>query len=452
MSSLTKYESGSVRELLSISIPLIITAFSGNFLVVIDRIMLSYYSMEATNAVAGVGVVFAVFYFPGVAITGITEVFVGQYYGAGRLSKIAAPVWQMIWFSCLSIFIYAPIAYLGKEFFLAEAFIEEGLAYYQLLIIGCPFFLIYAALSGFFIGQGRTKLITYIVMLGGGINILLNYVLIFGVGPVPALGATGAAIASVMAEAFQVLILLFAFLSKHNHRLFETRQLRFDISLLIEELKIGIPNAIGHTFEIAGWAFLTNFRAGFGMEYILAMTVSSTAYILFTFFTDGLHKGITAIASNFIGAGDYSDIERLKRSAYKIQIIAGVLLFFPMVFFNERTIQLIADISMLTPSAIYGIKMAMLGNFLFMIIDGFFWIYAGLLTAGGDTKVLMFINSIAVWIVCVLPSVIWLTYFPSESYTVSLYFYPIYALFVTSFLYLRVKSNRWIKLDLAKSG
>jgi MATE family multidrug resistance protein len=450
MKFLTKYPSGSVSELLSISIPLIITALSGNLLVVMDRLMLSYYSLDAMNAVSGVGIVFATVYFPGVAITAMTEVFVGQYNGADQYHKMASPVWQMIWFSIASVIIYIPLALMGEKFFLATAFIEEGLLYYQVFVYGCPLFLIQSSLSGFFIGLGRTRLITSVVLFGNGINIILNYIFIFGMGSIPAMGTVGAAIASIIAEVIQVLILLFIFLNSYNHQRYQTRRLSFDIALLWKELKIGIPNAVGHTLEIAGWAFLTNFRAHFGMDYIIVMTITSTTYIFFTFFTDGIHKGVTAIVSNFIGAKQYDSINLLKKSAYKIQVTVAIFLFFPMVLFSETVIQSLVDLSTFSDAAIWGIKLGMLGNFLFMVIDGFFWIYAGMLTAGGDTKALMFINSTAVWIICILPSVIWLTYFPSESYTVSLYMYPLYGAVLTLLLYFRVKSGKWIKLNIAQ--
>ncbi|MCP5322851.1 MAG: MATE family efflux transporter [Candidatus Paracaedibacteraceae bacterium] len=451
MKALTRHAPGGIRELLSISIPLIITAFSGNLLVVIDRIMLSYHSIDAMNAVAGVGIVFAAFYFPGTAIAGMTEVFVGQYNGAEQYHKISSPVWQMIWFSLWSVVIYLPLAFMGEHFFLSEAFVEEGLSYYQMLVCGCPLFLIHSAVSGFFIGTGRTKLVTYVVFVGTILNICLNYWFIFGGLGVPELGALGAGIASIIAECIQLLILLYAFLNKHNHTIYKTRLVSLDFDLMWEELKVGVPNAVGHTFEIAGWAFLTNFRANFGMDYIVVMTITSTAYIFFTFFTDGIHKGVTAIASNFIGAKNYVGIEKLKSSAYKVQISAAIILFFPMVGFNDLTIGSIMDISNFSEAAIYGIKLAMLGNFLFMAIDGFFWIYAGLLTAGGDTKALMVISGTAVWIACVLPAVIWLSFFPSESYTVSLYAYPVYGVIVTALLYFRVRSGKWMKLHVAHS-
>lgn len=450
MKGLTKHPAGSVAELLSISIPLIITAFSGNLLVVIDRLMLSYHSVDAMNAASGVGVIFATFYFAGVAITGMTEVFVGQYNGAGHHHKMAEPVWQMIWFSIGSIVIYIPLSLMGEKFFLADAFVAEGLSYYQTLVYGCPLFLIHSAISGFFIGIGRPKLVTLIVLGGNGLNIVLNYLLIFGIGIIPAMGAFGAAVASIFSELAQVIILLYVFLNRHNAKLYQARKPRFNPQLLWEELKVGVPNAVGHTFEIAAWAFLTNFRANFGMDYIVVMTITSTSYIFFTFFTDGLHKGITAIVSNFIGAGKYDYIKRLKKSAYKIQITLAIALFFPMVLFNDFIIQSMVNISTFSEEMIFGIKLGLLGNFLFMVVDGFFWIYVGVLTAGGDTKFLMWINSTAIWLICVIPAVIWLTYFPSESYTVSLYCYPFYALVATGLLYLRVRSGKWLKLNLGE--
>lgn len=451
MKALTKYPPGSMAELLSISIPLIITAFSGNFLVVMDRLMLSYYSVDAMNAVSGVGIVFAALYFPGIAITGMTEVFVGQYNGAGQCYKMASPVWQMVWFSIASIIIYVPLALMGESFFLADAFVEEGLLYYQVLVYGCPLFLIQSAISGFFIGVGRTRLVTMIVLAGNGLNVILNYFFIFGTEYVPAMGPFGAALASVISAIVQVLILLYVFLNRDNNQSYQTRAPTFNPTLLLEELKVGVPNAVGHTFEIAGWAFLTNFRASFGMDYIVVMTITSTSYIFFTFFTDGIHKGVTAIVSNFIGAEKYHYINKLKYSAYKIQITLAILLFFPMVLFNDLIIQSLIDVSTFSAATIYGMKLGMFGNFLFMMIDGFFWIYAGMLTAGGDTKSLMIINSTAVWLVCVIPAVVWLTYFPSASYTVSLYPYPLYAAVVTTLLYFRVRSGKWIKLNLARS-
>jgi multidrug resistance protein, MATE family len=450
MKSLTKHPPGSLFELLSIAVPLILTALSGSLFVFVDRIMLSYYSFDVVNAVSGVGVVFATLCYPGCAIAAITEVFVGQYNGAGQYTKIAEPVWQMIFFALASIVVYVPLGLLGESLFLSPVFIEEGLGYYQILVMGAPMFLLQSAVAGFFVGIGRPKLVTVAALVSNLMNIVLNYCLIFGVWIIPPLGAVGSATASMIAEGIQLCILFGVFFNKHNHLKYMTRKATANLKLLWEQLKIGVPGAVGHAFEIGAWAFLSNFRAGLGDVYVTVMTVSGTSYLLFSFYTDGLQKAVTAITSNMIGSRDYRHIENAKRSASILHAAFLALIFIPLVAWSEISIRPLIDIETLTPETLFAIKMALLGNFIFMIFDGYYWIYCGMLTAGGDTKTVMVVNSVSVWLFCVLPAVIWLTYFPSESYSVSLYSFPVYGAIVTGILYLRVRSNKWIKLDLSK--
>jgi multidrug resistance protein, MATE family len=450
MKALTKHPPGSMRELLSISFPMMLTALSASLFVFVDRILLSYYSTEAMNAVSGVGIVFFALYYPGCAIAAITEVFVGQYNGAEQYNKIAAPVWQMIWFSLASIIIYVPAALLGETLFLSPVFVEEGLAYYQILVIGAPLFLIQSALIGFFIGTGRPKIVTIAMFFSNIVNFILNYFFIFGIGIIPPMGAAGSAAASMIAESILVIILLWVFLSNHNNAVYKTRLVTWDLSLMWKQLKVGVPGAIGHTFEIAGWAFLSNFRAGYGAAYVVVIAISSSTFGLISFYTEGLHKGVTAIVSNMIGARNFKGLEKAKRSAYLLHILSVGVLFIPLVVCSDIVVRPLIDINTLSESTLFAIKMGLLGNFIFMLFDGFFWIYNGVLLAGGDTKMVMIISSFSVWIFCVLPAAGWLTYFPSESYTVSLYFFPIYGALVAVILYLRVRSNKWIKLDLSK--
>lgn len=450
MTPLTKHPSGSFLELLTIAIPLILTSLSGSLFVFVDRIILSYYSFEAVKAVSGVGVVFATLYYPGCAIASITEVFCGQYNGAGQHNKVAAPVWQMIWFSILSALFYLPIGLWGDHVFLAQAFIDTGGAYYQILVIGSPLFLLHAAIAGFFVGIGRPSIVTIASVTGNAIKIALTYLLVFGIGNIPSLGIKGSAIASIVAEALQVLLLVAIFFNSENNRTYHTRQISFNLSIFWEELKIGIPGAIGHTFEIAGWAFLSNLRAGLGSDYIMVMTISGTSFLLFTFYTEGLQKAITALTANLIGSRNFDTIEKTKRSAYKMHLLFLGFTFIPFVALGDLTISPFIDPQSLTEQTLLAIRLALLGNFIFMVFDGYFWIYSGILTAGGDTKTVMVVNSLSVWLFCVLPAYVWLNYFPSESYSISLYSFPIYSAIVTFILYFRVRSNQWIKLDLAK--
>lgn len=446
--NLTRHAPGSISELLALSIPLILTALSGSFKLTLDRIMLSYYSLDALHALAGINIVLAVFYLPGIAITGMSEVFVGQYNGSRQYHKVAAPVWQMIWLSLFSIVIYVPLAFWGDSLFIADAYFDAGQMYYQIIVCFCPFWLVQAALSGFFIGIGRPSIVTYVTLLGTVLNFVLNYILIFGFWAIPALGALGAAIASVLASLVEIYILFSVFLSSKNVQQFNTRKVTFNPSLLLSAFKVGVPNAIGHTLEVGAWAFVSNFRSTLGMEHILINTLTSTAFISFTFITDGLNKAVTAITANLIGSNQLHLLPQLKKSTLKVILVLSFILFILLVLFSSATIHAVLHSTNFSESVLLSMKLSLFGTFLFMSLDAFFWTSSGILTAGGDTRYIMVVNSVSVWLLAVIPAVFIALYISNAAYIISLFCWPLYIGITNIFIHKRLASNQWIKLDL----
>ena len=114
--SLTKYQSGSVKENFSLAWPLMISIMSGNIMFFTDRWLLSWYSLDSMNAVSVVNSIVAIFQFAPLSIASISEVFVGQFNGAGRYKEMGKPVWQMLWLSVGLMFFYIPIAYFGTDY------------------------------------------------------------------------------------------------------------------------------------------------------------------------------------------------------------------------------------------------------------------------------------------------------------------------------------------------
>src|SRR4051812_28279166 len=99
--SLTKYPSGSFREIATLSSSLILVLFSATFMSLCDRLMLAHYSTQALEACVSAFYLSQLFQFVCTRITSIAQVFVGQYKGSGELNLIGPCVWQMVWFSLL---------------------------------------------------------------------------------------------------------------------------------------------------------------------------------------------------------------------------------------------------------------------------------------------------------------------------------------------------------------
>ena len=82
MTQLTKFPSGSRRELFTLPVPLMLSALSGNLRVVFDRLVLSHYSLEVMNAAAAAGMMAMIFIYGAIGIVSIAEVFGGQFNGS----------------------------------------------------------------------------------------------------------------------------------------------------------------------------------------------------------------------------------------------------------------------------------------------------------------------------------------------------------------------------------
>src|SRR5579872_2631850 len=100
---ITRYPEGSIRELWTVSYPLMISTLATLFMLFTDRIFLAHYSLSALNASVNAGTLAWAFMGGFSMITAMSEVFVAQYNGARQYLRIGAPVWQMIWLSLFSL-------------------------------------------------------------------------------------------------------------------------------------------------------------------------------------------------------------------------------------------------------------------------------------------------------------------------------------------------------------
>jgi MATE family multidrug resistance protein len=453
----------NLREVLRISFPLILTALSGNLMFFLDRVILSHYSTDAMNAAAVAGMICSLFQFGGIAITSVAEVFVGQYNGSQQYDKIATPVWQMIWFAFSTFSIFLPMAIWGGPLFLKENILEHGLPYYKIIMYFGPMLPLITAISSFYIGQGKVKLITFSAFLANVINLGLNFVLVFGVeGFIPSYGVAGSATATVISQIIQFGLLFSIFLSKPNRKAFKTHKFQFNYKILKACLKIGTPAGVGHTLEMAAWSFILLMVTDKGSGYLTVQTIGSTVFILFAFFTDGLNKGVMAISSNIIGAGRWEFIPQLLKSSVKLQLIVVSILFIPLVLvpelimdlFINRNPEILELPNALSPEDLrmvtYYTVRALQWVWIYCVFDGIVWIISGILTSAGDTRFIMFVNITSVWIFAVIPTYLALYYCdaePSTPWLMSVF----YTIFNLGFLYWRYRSNKWKKLVLRPS-
>lgn len=429
-------------------IPIVLTISSANIMMFADRVVLSYYSIEAMNSVSIASLSCSMFLLIGINIASIAEVYVGQYHGAKQLPKINIIVWQMVWFSVLFGILLILLSLFTENIFIPTKYREDGVPYYNIIIRFGFLPAAITAFSSFFLGQNKPAIVTYIALISNLINIILDPILIFGLGNIiPEFGVKGAAYATVISQLINLMILVYFFqnsLKKNSERSY----FRFNRNLFINSMKLGIPIALGHFIEILAWVFLTYIVGNYcGYAEITSLNIGSSIFALCACFSAGLHKGSAIITANLIGADRIKDISKFIKSLIKILFVFIILILIPLIVFPEITQKVFLHDIESANAMDSKIKITFILLFIYIIFDAIVWCFAGILTAGGDTKSVMYINGINSWLCAAIPAYIMIYIFKAVIYS-PWFFLAIYSVINSLCFFVRYKQVKYLKLAI----
>lgn len=444
----SKYPITSFRQLCMVSMPLVLTVLSIHTMFLVDRIVVSNFDVLALAPVTMAGNICAVLEFGAVVLVSISEVFVGQYNGSNRKHLVSSPVWQMLWLSFALFLITIPMSIYGGGFFLKEDFMKYGDPYYRTCMLFAPVPSMIAAVSAFYIGRGKVMVTTAIVILGNLINIVLDFIMVFGWKTIPAFGPVGAAYATVISSIIQASILFIMFLSKKNRVKYNTSDATFNFALLKKCVRVGFPNALGISVEIFGWFSVLLIVSHLGKGYIEIHSLIQSILVFFMFFTDGVSKGVSVIAANMIGAKKINIMSKLLSSGIKLNGVYLIFLSLPLVVYPEFVLKVFfGDLSGYSEYFLEQSMRALRYSWGLLFLDGLFWVGAGILIAGGDTLFLTAVNALTIWFFSVIPIILIVKFLHVDPSTLWIIM-GIYKAVALVALFFRYRSNKWLKLSL----
>jgi MATE family multidrug resistance protein len=402
-----------------------------------DRLFLGHFSLEALEGcVSGVALC-SLFQQPCMRVTSTAQVFVGQYQGSGRSERIGSCIWQMIWFSLLSMLITLPLGWwAGSTFFQGTAAEAEGSLYFHVLMSVNFLFPLGTALSSFFIGQGRLKIVVIASLISQVLNIFLDYFLIFGIPHVLApQGIFGAALATCIAQGSSCLI-LFVFFMRENGAL--------DRSLKRKEfwysMKIGIPRALSRISITGCWACIAHIMMTKGEMHLLVLSIGSVIVTALLFINEGMAQAMITIASNLLGLKAWSQLWKLVRSACLFVALSLLVLSVPLLFYPHLFLPYFFK-ELPTPDKMDVLSYMCGWLWVVFLANGMSMTAFSLITATKDTVFHMLTNALT-W-VTTLPIIYWgigRWDWPAESFWIILAFEPI---FLSSILFLRLQRGKW---------
>lgn len=250
-----------MREMLRLSLPLVVSTLSWTVMQFTDRVFLNWYSRDAMAAsMPAVALSFAAICFP-LGVASYVNAFVAQYYGAGRHRRIGLIVWQGVWLGLialpLALLTVPVVSFLLPRLGHSPEIVSHEIALYSALTWGSGAMVAAEAMSAFFTGRGRVRTVMAVDMFAALVNIVLDYPLVFGAWGFPEWGAAGAGTATAIAMWVKALVFLTLFLRKGQRAEFGTLAgCRFDRELFRRLLRFGAPNGAQFLCDVSAFTLI----------------------------------------------------------------------------------------------------------------------------------------------------------------------------------------------------
>lgn len=307
------------RRVLATATPIILQNAITNFVSLLDNVMVGQLS---TAQIGGVTIannnllfIFMLALFGGAAGAGI---FTTQYYGSGNHDGIRHTFRFKLIISLLLTVVGCGIFWFGSDMLIGMYLKGEGDAalaadtlyygrqYLMIMLIGLPAFAVTNAYASTLRECGRPLVPMVAGFVATGVNLVFNYILIFGKFGAPALGVAGAAIATVLSRYVELGIVVI-WTHAHSKELpFAKglyRSLYIPAPLLKNIIAKGMPLLVNEFFYALGMAVLNQCYSVCGLDVVPALSISTTIYNLGGVVFRSLGNTVGILTGQMLGAG-----------------------------------------------------------------------------------------------------------------------------------------------------
>jgi len=318
----------SIRYIMKLAGPLIITTISFTMMQFVDRFMVSRLGTTALAAILPAG---AMSFVPGSFAMGImssVNIFVSQSIGRGDRKGCSSYFWQASYIGLIYYFIVIAVMWpLAPKIFTmlgqpAEVVKLESVYLRIVICSGFPAVFIWSC-NNFFIGIHRPIVTMYASLAAQVVNIASNYVLIFGKFGFPKLGIAGAALGTLLGVLVGAIIRMSILLSEGTNSRYQTRYTsRLSIEKIKRLLKVGMPVGFEFMLNVALWGVILFGLVGrFGQESLAATSVALSCTSLTVMPVVGLGVALTAAMGKSIGEGRKRIAKRQAAVCFRIALI-----------------------------------------------------------------------------------------------------------------------------------
>ncbi|MCB0659654.1 MAG: MATE family efflux transporter [Saprospiraceae bacterium] len=331
----------SYRQILSISIPIMLGSAAQNIIVLSDNVFLYHYNSVDFAAAGLVGVFYLIIASIGYGFSRGGQIIIARRNGELNYPGAGTNLQSLLLFELLlSILIFlllrlgSPVMF--KWFINDPEIYKKTLEYIMPRSFGVFFSYLGVALIAFYTGIARTKFIIYDTVVLIIVNLVLNYIFVFGHLGLPAMGISGAAYASTISEIVAFVVFIIYMVVDKGNRKYELLKLhRLSMENFSNMFKISTPIVFQSILGIGAWFLFFSFIENIGIRELEISNLLRTIYLILSIPCWGYSAGINTLVSNFIGNKKRQAVLPLIFKTTKLNLLSTMVISFPILMFPE---------------------------------------------------------------------------------------------------------------------
>jgi len=393
-------DSSTKKVILRLAWPVIAEHSLATITQIVDMMMVG---RLGASAVAAIGLTMQPVFFSTALASALgvgTTALVSRFTGSDENKKAASVLQQSVLLSIIFSLFFAAVFYFFAPSLLTlmggdTEVIKLGTGYLRVMTPGFVFMVLAFIVTAALRGAGETKTPMKVNILVNILNIVGNYLFIFGNFGFPRLGVNGAALATTLARSVGGIILLGLTFSNYSVLKMKVKGFfKFDFELTKRVLRIGIPTAMEESVRRLAQLIFVRVIASLGTTAFAAHQISLNAESISYMPGFGIAVAATTIVGQNLGAKNPVGAEKGTFEAWKIgSMIMGFMAIIFLIF-PEQLISLYTSDPVIISKAALNLRIIALAQ----IPMGTHFIFSGALRGAGDTKAVFYSTAVSTWL------------------------------------------------------
>ena len=348
------------KQILGLATPVVLAQVGQLTTQFADTAMVGNFGGEDPVPLAAVAIgssLFLLIYLAALGLSLSITPIVGEHYARGDRREVGRLFENSVLYTTLIGVVATVVALLLRPFISVlgqwmsspgqnvELVAEMALPYYDMLVWSIMPLMIFLAVKQFLEGIGNTKVAMWITLVCNFLNILLNWVFIFGKCGFEAMGAEGAGLATLMARVVQMLLIIAYFYLSRRLRIYRSFFSSEALSrkLMRKCVAIGFPISFQMVLESAAFILTSILALSFGAAASGAMQVSFSIANIAWMITVAIGSASTIVVSHIYGSKDRKHLRPMVNATYHLGLLWATLMAFMFVFLRTELVGIFTD-------------------------------------------------------------------------------------------------------------